>query len=87
MIALLVLATTVLSFSAGALAASWRRYGMAAMNARQDWRDCPQTREVRFQIIEYGAKPGGKACGKVIALPVRAKAASALRRQPLRAAA
>ncbi|MEY4237402.1 MAG: hypothetical protein RL339_3 [Pseudomonadota bacterium] len=87
MIALLILALTVLSLSAGTLAASWRRYGQAALSARQDWRDCPQTREVRFQIIEYGAKPNGKVVGQVIALPVRPKAAPALHRQPLRAAA
>lgn len=83
MIALLILATTALSLSVGALAATWRRYGMAAMNARQDWRDCPQTREVRFQVVEYGAKPGGR----VIALPVRKQPAPAPHRQPLRAAA
>ena len=82
MIALLVLAATVLALSSGAIAASWQRYGQAALSARQDWRDCPQSREVRFHIVEYGAKPKGK----VIALPIRPKAAPAYR-QPLRAAA
>lgn len=83
MIALLVLATTVLALSTGAIAATWQRYGQAAMNARQEWRDCPATREVRFRIVQYGARTGAK----VIALPVRPKAAPAPARQPLRAAA
>ncbi len=83
MIALLVLAATVLALSVGAIAASWQRYGQAARNARQEWRDCPATREIRFRVVQYGARPGGK----VIALPVRPKAAPALARQPLRAAA
>jgi len=82
MIALLVLATTILALSSGALASTWRRYGQVALGARREWLECPQTREVRFQIIEYGAKPKGK----VIALPIRPKAAPAYR-QPLRAAA
>ncbi len=82
MLALLVLALTVFSLSAGTIAASWNRYGQAARAARQEWRDCPQTREVRFTIIEYGAKPAGQ----VIALPIKRKAAPAYQ-QPLRAAA
>ncbi len=83
MIALLVLAATVLALASGAIAASWQRYGQAALSARQDWRDCPQTREVRFQIIEYGAKPKGR----VIALPIRPKADPSRVQPPLRAAA
>lgn len=82
MIALLVLATTVLALSSGAIASTWRRYGQAALGARREWLECPQTREVRFQIIEYGAKP----VAQVIALPVRPKAPAPYR-QPLRAAA
>lgn len=82
MIALLVLALTTISLSAGAIASSWSRYGQAALTARQEARDCPQTREVRFRIVQYGAKPGGK----VIALPIRQKAPAPYR-QPLRAAA
>ena len=82
MIALLVLAATVLALSSGAIAASWQRYGQAALSARQEWRDCPQSREIRFQIVEFGAKPKGK----VIALPIRPKAVPAYR-QSLRAAA
>lgn len=81
--ALLIFALTVLSLSAAAIASSWQRYGHAAMSARQDRRDCPQTRELRFTIIEYGAKPRGQ----VIALPVRKQLAPAPYRQPLRAAA
>ncbi len=83
MVALLILALTVLSLSAGAIAASWQHYGQAALSARQEQRDCPQMREVRFQIVEYGAKPGGR----VIALPIRKKLAPARFPQPLRAAA
>lgn len=83
MIALLVLAATVLALSSGAIAATWQRYGQAALNARQEWLDCPKTREVRFQIIQYGTKPRGQ----VIALPVRPKAAPAPAQPPLRAAA
>jgi hypothetical protein len=83
MIALLVLAATILALSMGTIAATWQRYGQAAMNARQEWRDCPQTREVRFRIVQYGAKPAGR----VIALPVRPKAAPVLAQPPLRAAA
>lgn len=83
MTALLVLALTVLSLSVGAIVSSWNRYGQAALNARSEWRACPQTREVRITIVEYGAKPAGR----VIALPVRKMAAPAPYRQPLRAAA
>ena len=83
MIALLVLSATVLALSSGAIAASWRRYGQAALGARQDWLECPQTREVRFRIVQYGAKPRGQ----VIALPIKPKAAPAPVQQPLRAAA
>ena len=82
MLALVVLALAVFSLAAGTIAASWNRYGQAARSARQEWRDCPQTREVRFTIIEYGAKPAGQ----VIALPIKRKAAPAYQ-QPLRAAA
>ncbi len=82
MTAVLILALTVLALSAGAIASTWQRYGQAAMTARQDRRDCPQTREVRFQIVQYGAKPGGQ----VIALPIKPRAVPAYQ-QPLRAAA
>ena len=78
----LILALTVLALSSGAIASSWQRYGQAARGARQERRDCPQTREVRFQIVEYGAKPAAQ----VIALPIKRKAAPAYQ-QPLRAAA
>jgi len=83
MFALLVLATTVLALASGAIAATWQRYGQAALNARQEWRDCPATREVRFRIVQYGAKPAGR----VIALPIKPKAAPVLAQPPLRAAA
>lgn len=82
MLALLVLALATFSLSAGAIAASWNRYGQAARSVRQEWRDCPQTRQVRFTIVEYGAKP----VGQVIALPIKRKVAPAYQ-QPLRAAA
>ncbi len=82
MSAVLILALTVLALSSGTIASSWKRYGQAALGARQERRDCPPTREVRFQIVEYGTKPAGQ----VIALPVRRKAAPAYQ-QPLRAAA
>ncbi|MEA3265000.1 MAG: hypothetical protein U9R07_16115 [Pseudomonadota bacterium] len=83
MIALLVLATTVLALASGAIAGTWQRYGQAALGARREWLECPQTREVRFRIVQYGAKPGGR----VIALPVRPKAAPTRVQPPLRAAA
>lgn len=83
MVALLILALAVLSLAVGAIATSWQHYGQAALSARQEQRDCPQTREVRFQIVEYGTKPGGR----VIALPIRKKLTPALHPQPLRAAA
>ncbi len=82
MSAVLILALTVLALTSGTIASSWRRYGHAALNARQVRRDCPQTREVRFQIVEYGTKPAAQ----VIALPIKRKAAPAYQ-QPLRAAA
>ena len=78
----LILALTVLALSSGAIASSWQRYGQAARGARQERRDCPQTREVRFQIVEYGTKPAAQ----VIALPIKRKATPAYQ-QPLRAAA
>lgn len=82
MIALLILATTVLAVAAGALAASWRDYGQAALAAHQELRDCPATREVRYRIVQYGTR----SQANVVALPVRQKAA-VVTRQPLRAAA
>lgn len=83
MIAVLILAVSVVTLSATALAASWRGYGAGVAIARQEARDCPQMREVRYRIVEYGAKPAGQ----VIALPVRTKPALVTPRQPLRAAA
>lgn len=82
MIAFLILATTVLAVAAGSLFATWRDCGQAALTAHQELRDCPATREVRYRIVQYGAGSGAK----VIALPVRQKAAG-VTRQPLRAAA
>jgi hypothetical protein len=89
-IAVLVFALTLgtMMLAGGVVAVIWQRYGALALGARQDWTDCPQTREVRFRVTQRGLVPGGN----IVALPLRAKpviaAASPVRhRQPQRAAA
>lgn len=90
MIAVLVFALTLATamLAGGVIATSWQRYGALVLGARQDWADCPQTREVRFRVIQRGLVPGGN----IVALPVRASSVSGARpparhRQPLRVAA
>lgn len=83
MIAVLILAGTVFALCTAALVTTWREYGQAARTIWDDARTCPETREVRYRIIEYGAKPAGR----VVALPIKPKVAAVTVRQPLRAAA
>lgn len=84
MIAVLVfaLALAAVMLAVGIIASAWQRYGALVLSARQNWLDCPETREVRFQLVQRGLTPGGN----IVVLPFKPKVVLAQHPVPLRPA-